>query len=229
MRAPPPTRSGHGSARCQRGLALVLVLWATALLAVMATGFAFTVRTELRMLANLEGQAQARALAQAGIQRAVAALASSGRAIATDGRPQPLALGDGRVVMSIRSESGKVDLNSAPEVVLRRLFTGVAEDTGHLSKREADTLTDVLLDWIDEDDDRRPLGAEADDYARAGLDYGPRNADVAAVSELRRLPGMSEDLYALLAGEVTVYSRRAQIDPNSAGGPSVVRQLADFL
>ena len=186
-------------------------------MAVMATGFAFTVRTELRILANLEGQAQARALAQAGIHRAMAALVSDGRPVATDGRPQPLDLGDGSVVMSLRSESGKVDLNSAPEVVLRGLFTALAEDTGALTAREAETLTDVLLDWIDEDDDRRPRGAEAADYARAGLDYGPRNADVVAVSELRRLPGMTGELYQRLAADVTVYARRAQLDPNSAG------------
>jgi hypothetical protein len=47
-----------------------------------------------------------------------------------------------------------------------------------------ETIADSILDWIDPDDARRPVGAEADYYARRGLPYEPRNGVPATLEEL---------------------------------------------
>ena len=208
-----PLRPG----RRQRGLALVLVLWSTALLAVMAAGFAFSVRTEVRMASNLESHAQAHALAEAGVQRVMVALSSSdGGALARDGRPQQLTLASGEVTVEIRPETGKLDINAAPPLLIQGLFEALAEDDASLDKRDAARLSDTLLDWLDDDDAPRPDGAESDAYERAGLDFRPRNGAMVALSELRQVAGMTEALYRRLEPVLTVHSRRPQLDANSA-------------
>ena len=54
----------------QHGIALVLVLWATTLLTVIAASFAFSMRTDTLLGQNLAAAARAQAVADAGMQRA---------------------------------------------------------------------------------------------------------------------------------------------------------------
>jgi general secretion pathway protein K len=61
-------RAGH------RGLALIAVLWGVTLLAVIATSFTTTTRTETKLALNLVENTKAKALADAGVYRAVLAL-----------------------------------------------------------------------------------------------------------------------------------------------------------
>jgi hypothetical protein len=58
----------------QGGLALVVVLWVLVLLALMAASFTRTTRTEVNITRNLIDNAEAEALADAGVYRAVLAL-----------------------------------------------------------------------------------------------------------------------------------------------------------
>src|SRR5262245_46643626 len=55
----------------QAGVALVVVLWMLALLSVLAVGFVGNARTNLLIARNQYEQAQARALAEAGMQLAI--------------------------------------------------------------------------------------------------------------------------------------------------------------
>src|SRR5512143_2122568 len=59
--------TGRGSSCRQRGMILVIVLWIITLLSVMAGSFAYSMRMETRLAAYGVGQAQARALAEAGV------------------------------------------------------------------------------------------------------------------------------------------------------------------
>ena len=71
-RRAPCERSGP--ARRARGLALVTVLWVLMLLALIAASFTRTTRTEVNLTRNLIENAEAEALADAGVYRAVLAL-----------------------------------------------------------------------------------------------------------------------------------------------------------
>src|SRR5690606_34114570 len=51
-------------------------------------------------------------------------------------------------------------------------------------------VADAILDWIDEDDDARPLGAEAGYYATLRNPYEPRNAPIRSLQELELIAGV---------------------------------------
>jgi len=54
-----------------------------------------------------------------------------------------------------------------------------------------DELADSLLDWIDEDDNRRPEGAEEDEYLSREIPYLTANHFLASISELRTIKGFN--------------------------------------
>jgi len=207
-----PRRARYASRKHQCGIALILVLWLTVLLTVIGGSFAYGMRNEALAARNTLSLAQARGLADGAIYRTVFELM----------RPKTLADGwsadgtihawdeDGsRVTVNALDESGKIDLNTAPDGLLKGLLQTAAE----LDADTAGRLIDVIDDWKDVDDLRRPNGAEAPDYQAAGLSYKPANAPFEAVAELQRVLGMTPAVYGRIADSLTVHSRMAGINP----------------
>ena len=75
---------------------------------------------------------------------------------------------------------------------------------------------DAIADFRDKDDLERLNGAEDSAYSAAGRDYGPKNARFETVDELRRVLGVTPDIYRPLAPLVTVHSGRRGINPVTA-------------
>jgi general secretion pathway protein K len=205
-------RARYASRKHQCGIALILVLWLTVLLTVIGGSFAYGMRNEALAARNTLSLAQARGVADGAIYRTVFELM----------RPKTLADGwsadgtihawdeDGsRVTVNALDESGKIDLNTAPDGLLKGLLQTAAE----LDADTAARLIDVIDDWKDVDDLRRPNGAEAPDYQAAGLSYKPANAPFEAVAELQRVLGMTPAVYGRIADSLTVHSRMAGINP----------------
>ncbi len=194
----------------QRGIALVAVLWGLTILSIIAAAFLADTRGQSAITRNLLENAKARALADAGVYRAVAGILSIDPTIAwrADGTRYQMDLGEGRVVITIFDEGGKVDLNRAQDRLLANLF-----EVFELSEDDAAALVDAIRDFADRDDDPRPYGAEDSDYAAAGLDWGSKDAPFESVEELQQVLGVSRPLYDRLAPYLTVYSGRAQINP----------------
>jgi general secretion pathway protein K len=207
-----PRRARYASRKDQCGIALILVLWLTVLLTVIGGSFAYGMRNEALAARNTLSLAQARSIADGAIYRTVFELM----------RPKTLADGwsadgtihawdeDGsRVTVNALDESGKIDLNTAPDGLLKGLLQTAAE----LDSDTAGRFVDVIEDWKDADDLRRPNGAEAPDYEAAGLSYKPANAPFEAVAELQRVLGMTPAVYGRIADSLTVHSRMAGINP----------------
>lgn len=215
------TASVHRAPAGERGIALVVVLWTIALLAIIAGTFLQTMRTEVRMAHNLLATAQARLLAEAGINRAVLELyrPDPARRPRGDGSGAAFDSADGHVRISIQDESARVDLNKAPH----ELLTGLLAELGVDAAPRAE-LADRILDWRDADSLRRLHGAEDADYRAADLGYGAKDAPFDALEELLLLPGMTPRLYDRLAPWLTVHSAQSGIDPALAP-PAVVRAL----
>ena len=114
-----------------------------------------------------------------------------------------------RIAVRALDETGKIDLNTAPDALIKSLLQTAAE----LDADTAGRLLDVIGDWKDIDDLRRPNGAEAPDYKAAGLNYKPANAPFEAVAELQRVLGMTPAVYGRIADSLTVHSRMAGINP----------------
>jgi general secretion pathway protein K len=199
-------------AAAQRGIALVLVLWLTILLSVIASAFAYSMRTELLTARNAVSLAQARALADGAVMRMVFELMRPRTLNETwlaDSVVHYWDEGEAHVAANAIDESGKIDLNSASDALLKGLF----QSAGGLDVDAAQRVVDVIDDWKDADDLRRPNGAEAPDYQAAGLTYKPANAPFESVAELRRVLGMTATLYAAVADHLTVFSKSPGVNP----------------
>lgn len=259
-----------------RGIALVIVLWALTIIAVIAANFTTANRDGLFLARNTVERAKAEALADAGIYRAALAIVNQeaepqiGEAAETAGQPGILAsslqsvrsgfgnsqdlgtseeqfgefgppkwrtngtiyewpLGDGTVLISIQDEAGKIDLNAATENLLLQLFRALDP-----SEQEPEALVDRLIDFRDIDHDRRPLGAEDIDYQRADLGYGAKDRPFERTDELRRVLGVTPELFALMMPLITVHSGQRGVDPDVAPAAvlavlSATDQSADSL
>ncbi len=251
----------------QRGIALLIVLWGLVLLAVIAAAFTTETRTEMALARNLVENAKARALADAGVYRAISTLLGVERddvlfgeelearlkerpalrealmrrpevqammierakETALEAAEQPederpwradgtvylWSLGKGAVLVSMRDEAGKIDLNAAPDELIQGLFAAVG-----LEESSAASLTAAIADFRDADDETHLGGAEADDYRAAGLAWGPKNKPFEVVEELHQVLGMTREVYRLAAPGLTVYSRSKGVDVSVA--PAIV-------
>ncbi|WP_233840781.1 type II secretion system protein GspK [Dyella sp. 2HG41-7] len=199
--------------RNQRGVGLLVVMWACTLLAILLGGYAALARTE-GLQANYQfQQAQAHYAAEAGLMRAVYALQSpnvNDRWIA-DGRVYPMLFDQAKVGVSITSESGKVDLNSATPDVLTNLFRNVGVDPGHAS-----AIAQAIIDWRSFSLTPQQTTQRKAAYAAAGRDYAPRSGPFASVEELQMVLGVTPEMYAKVAPYVTIWSGRSSPDPNTA-------------
>ena len=211
----PRPFSRRGGSRRQRGVALILVLWLTVMLTVIAGSFAYGMRNEAMAARNTVSWAQARSLADGAIHRTVFELMRpkvSPDVWAADGAVRIWDEDGARIAVRAIDESGKIDLNSAPDALLK----GLLMTAGGVDEPTAARLVDAIGDWKDVDDLRRPNGAEADDYKAAGSPYLPANAPFETVPELQRVLGMTPALYAKLAENLTVQSQQAGINPTYA-------------
>lgn len=203
--------------RREAGFALLLVIWVAAILAVLAAAFALTTRSETHLARNLLAAARARALAEAGVARAAAALldADPRRQWRADGRPYALALAGGRLRIRIEDEDGKIDLNAAPP----ELIAGLCSELG-IDDSVATSLVQFII--------ARRQAAEAAPAPTAlgmrlalgqGLGLGAppmqsrQDAAFSTVDELREDPTLDAASFARLSPFLTVYSANSRIDP----------------
>jgi len=204
----------------QKGIALILVLWVSVLIAVLLASFSLSARVEALQGRNLLDSTRARYAAEAGLHRAAYELRGSNpdtRWVA-DGRIYPIEFEGFEIEVEIYDETGKVDINVADGVLLAAMFK-----FGGLDEVEADALAAAVMDWRDPDDLISVNGAEEREYQAADRSYKPRNAPFETVSEIQQVLGMSFELYRELEPLMTIYSGRAQ--PNPAFASPEVLQL----
>jgi general secretion pathway protein K len=194
-----------------RGIALILVLWVLTLLSVLVLEFCFSMRTETNITRNFKEGSQLYFYAQGGIQRAAAeVIYRSDSAIhnrrtnveqleglpeieaewKVDGTPYTVPFQDGEAQVRVRSESGRISLNNAPDALLKKVmkyFVEVGE--------QRDAIVDSILDWRDADDFHRVNGAENDYYRSLPEPYDCKNAYFDTVEELLLVRGVTPELF----------------------------------
>src|SRR5256884_5029727 len=107
--------------RGQRGIALVLALWLTILLTVIASGFAFSMRSEAIAARNAISLAQARVAADGAVERTLFELSRPriADAWAADGTRRTWVENDVEFDVVAVDETSKIDLNSANDALLK--------------------------------------------------------------------------------------------------------------
>jgi len=208
------TRMVRRPPAAQRGIALVMALWLTVLLTVIASGFAFSMRNEAIAARNAISLAQARAMADGAVERTLYELSRPRLpdAWAPDGRAHAWTDNGMQIRVTAVDETSKIDLNSANEALLK----GLMRQVGELDAEAAARIVDAILDWRDTDDLRRPNGAEQSDYLAANRKHGPGNAPFESVGEFGRVLGVTPELLERVSRSLTVYSRQAGINPATA-------------
>ncbi len=203
---PPPRAS-------QRGVALLLVLWACTLLAILLGGYAAMAHTEGLQARYQFAQTQAHYAAEAGLMRAIYGLQDpriKQRWIG-DGRPYTFKYDQATVVVHATDESGKVDLNTGMPEALQGLFRAAG-----LPPDEASQLADRVVDWRSTPGLTNEADSQRAAYAAAGRDYGPRHGPFATIEEVQMVLGMTPVLYRQIAPVLTIWAGNTSPDPNAA-------------
>jgi general secretion pathway protein K len=168
-----------------RAAALLLVLWAIAVLSFAVLWVADLVGIELD-----SGAADAKRLAARQIALSGVALGMHPRVTREDVALLNQDLADGgKMRVRIRGEGARLNINrliaDQDRVTLKNLFI-----LWGLNNDEADVLFDRLTDWIDEDAGRQLNGAERADYEAIGIMDAPANRPFRSVDEMGRVMGM---------------------------------------
>lgn len=196
-----------------KGFALVLVLWVLSLLTIMAGSFALSMRREAAIVTGISHNAQAMAVAESGLAVAELMLLNpdQGQRWRTDGSIYQIDYPDSKVRIRLLAEIGKIDLNTADQVLLESLMSHAPLEAELQAK-----LVSAILDWRDADDLVHIDGAEKDEYKKAGLSYQPRNKPFQSIEELQLVMGMNEKVFDWLESRVTVYSEQPKVDLTQA-------------
>ena len=217
-------------AKRKGGIAMVIVLVVIAALVVIATGFAFSMGVETRLVRNTRFNPDLDWLGRSGVELARYILSKPvpneermdalhqrwaggpGRAPGTEDELKaweqlPLRnveLGQGKFSIKITDRERKLNINSARPELLRHIL----EFHGEVASTDVDIFLDSLADWIDPDDDSRVNGAESDDYLGEIPAYYCKNGPLDHISELKMINGFKDnpEIYELFEKYFTTVS-----------------------
>lgn len=225
-----------------KGIALLLVLWVLTILMVIVFSFSFATRTDVISTIAFKEGVERKYIAEAGIERAILEIFYRRQHMAEedvwriDGREYEDRLGDGFYKVRILDESGKININTTSDIILRNLLLNIG-----VSDEEADVIVDSIMDWKDEDDFYRLNGAESEYYNSLPVPYKPKNAPFDVVEELLMVRGITpEILYGSnekkgLINFITLYSKTNAININVAPKevlsalPGISPEIADAI
>ena len=212
--------------RCEKGIALFLVLWVLTLLSVIVGEFCYSMRTEVNITRNFKYQTEAYYIALAGLNMAIGELIRNtmippktredllpGEEEETEAEPSrwrvntdipPVSFGTGQFKVTIGNESGKVNINRANRDMLIMLLKGF-----DLDPQDQDVIVDSILDWRDPNNLHRVNGAEDNYYQSLPEPYECKDGDFDTVEELLMVRGVTPEIfYGGLKDMVTAHQLR---------------------
>ncbi|MEN2986551.1 MAG: hypothetical protein ABDH16_07865 [Thermodesulfovibrionaceae bacterium] len=111
-----------------------------------------------------------------------------------DGRSFNLLYDD--VIITLQDTNGLISFSTINEDAFKRLIE-------QKSNKNPEILIDCYYDWIDTDNFKRVLGAEADNYKKEGYIYSPRNYPLQFKRELLLIKGFDISLYREISPYIT--------------------------
>ena len=193
------------------GFALVAVLSCLALVTAITIAVLAVARSSASSAVAIEHRARNMALAEAGLHYGMWTLVDAMSRDWSKIRSRTVSVSDRTVDISFQAEVGKVSLNGADEGLLSAVFAA-----NGLSAKTARELGAAIADWRDDDNLRRPGGAEAADYRSDGYDYAPRNGPFQTVGELMQVRGVTSQIFHCVHLLFTTYSNHRRVDWRAA-------------
>lgn len=224
----------------ERGIALLLTLLVLTLLTALILEFDAEARREYRDAAAFRDNFKATVLARASVQAARGVLQQdflkdkqTGQSFdaLTDLWAFPITnypIGDGLLNAKIEDERGKLNLNDlavSGDPIIKKAKVGRVKRLFELVQINPD-LVDAIVDWVDQDENPEPAGAESIYYQTLRPSYRAANAPLQTLLELRLIKGMTPEIMAKLAKLVTVYPAEGQSKVNlNTADPLVIQAL----
>ncbi|MBI5638928.1 MAG: general secretion pathway protein GspK [Nitrospirae bacterium] len=228
----------------EEGIALLMTIWVLTILTVIVLSFSYMTRTELSASLTFRHEAEKKLLAESGIERGIMEvfyrmqnLSSEGNdAWKMDGTPERVEAEDGYIIISLTDESGKVDINTTPEVILRNLLGNLG-----VKLEDIDIIADSIMDWKDADDLHRLHGAENEYYMSLPNPYKSKNANIETLEELLLIRGVTPEILYGNGGKkgiidfLTVSSKTGKINVSIAPKevllaiPGMSTEIADAI
>lgn len=181
-----------------RGVVLLVVLWTLALLALLSAAITGTGRREAGLGIALRSAATARAAAETALNETLYDLVTGRRR--ADGITQRVPVGSATAAVTVRSEDGKLNPNTAPAETLAALVQAVGA-----APSEAAALAAAIVAWRGRAGASGPDPAVLAAYRAAGRTFGPPGSPFLQLEELRLVLGVTPALYAALAPHLSVY------------------------
>ncbi len=222
-RSRPEVSSCLPGPRGERGFALLIVLWSTVLLSLIAGTITVSARTDVQLARNLVSAAKVEAGADAALFEAAFKILEHAPDWSADGGTHFLSAPDGvRAEVRVTSEDGKVNPNLAAPGLLAALL----EELG-AAPPAASALADHIVQW------RIPLlqpaarAVVSNAYEAAGLDYRPPGAPFRSEDEVGAVLGMTPELFAALRPLLSIYASREPVPAYASPAVRAVMDTAD--
>lgn len=202
----------------QEGIALLLVLLFVVLLAAIVTDFMYKIHVEAALVSASNTDHDAYLAAKSGIATAMSVLhadrvANIEEAVdyggVYDSLDEPwaqpsevISFNDDIVNITISDEYAKINLNAlifesteGAEDEDRKVLVQTVRDIFMLYLGLEEDPTDLILDWLDADDNPRDMGAESDYYESLDPPFSCKNGPMDSIEELLLLPGITPEIY----------------------------------
>ncbi|MEZ6057860.1 MAG: type II secretion system protein GspK [Planctomycetaceae bacterium] len=221
----------------RKGTALLVVLVVIVLLSLVTYTFTQTMIVEANASLHYAHDAQARELANSGVDYVAALLTpyqydepfnswhdpSMFAGVMVVDASQAEGIGRFTVIAPLESDSmyRGVRYGLTNQSSLININTIVNEDLDEETMRwrlmvlpnMTEDVADAILDWVDKDTEQRSYGAEDDSYLTLGMLYGPANGPLESIDQLLLVVGVTPEL---LYGEDV--NRNGILDPNEDDG-----------
>ncbi len=226
----------------ENGVVLIALLWILTILAVISLSFSRETFVEVAAARNERDLTDAYYIARAGLATTIYQIYVK-NFLMPQTQPSQLTqepdaidlgrvtgqFGDGKYVVDVEDENGKVNINYSSPDQIKALLMAIG-----IQSPDLDIIADSIIDWRDGDNIPLPNGAENDYYQSLQPPYFAKNGALTTVEELLMIRGMTPDYYFGhrektadgqilerygLSRYITVYSNSNRINVNYAPLP----------
>ncbi len=221
------------------GIALLLALLFVVLLSAIVTDFMYKIHVEASLVSSSNSDHDAYLAAKTGVATAMSILhadritnieESGDVGGIYDGLDESwaqsssvISFNDDVVNLTITDEYGKINLNAlvfenseGGEEEVRAALELVVRDVFMLYLGMEEDPTDLILDWLDGDENGREQGAESDYYESLDPPFSCKNGPMDSIEELLLLPGITPEIYFGLPSEEEQFEN-AELPPEEGG------------
>ena len=247
--------SGTLAKRGRRGIVLVTVVIAIAVLSTVVVDFIYSARVDYEISASRSRDVQARHVARSGIAILTDVMdrvaledirgdrGSGPSRVSVENSEDgwklvlpPVEVGEGSISVSVRDERSKVNLNALVDQKSNRVDFQVRTQLGELfrflgvEREKSELFISSLVNWLDREvengeNDQDPDGAGGAYYSALENPYRVKDGLLDSVGEIRMIHGMDEDFFFKVRDHVTVYPGDKRVNLSTASKRVIMATL----